>query len=149
MRMQPERQRTRILVVEDDPMIRELIVTRLELAGYQTFTAGDGFQGLTSLAEVRPAAMILDINMPRLDGFGVLRKMRETGAIARTPTMVLTARNQPDDVRTAISLGARDFLAKPFRDDQLLARVARLLRKVSAPAATPQPPTSSSTIVLD
>jgi two-component system OmpR family response regulator len=134
-------------VVEDDPMIRELIVTRLELGGYQTFTASDGFQGLTSLAEVRPAALILDINMPRLDGFGVLRKMAETGAIARTPTMVLTARNQPDDVRTAISLGARDFLAKPFRDEQLLARVARLLRKVSAPAAA-RPPAAPA-IVLD
>ena len=147
MRMQPERQRTRILVVEDDPMIRELIVTRLELAGYQTFTACDGFQGLASLAEVRPAAMILDINMPRLDGFGVLTKMRETGAITRIPTMVLTARNQPDDVRNAISLGARDFLSKPFRDEQLLARVARLLRKVSAPSAAPSPPAPPATFL--
>jgi DNA-binding response OmpR family regulator len=142
-----EPQRRRILVVEDDPMIRELIVTRLELAGYQTFVAGDGFQGLTSLAEVRPAALILDINMPRLDGFGVLRKMGETGAILRTPTMVLTARNQPDDVRTAISLGARDFLAKPFRDEQLLARVARLLRKLAEPAAAPHPPAQPATFL--
>lgn len=148
MLQRPERQRRRILVVEDDPMIRELIVTRLELGGYQTFVAADGFQGLASLAEVRPAAMILDINMPRLDGFGMLRKMRESGALARTPTMVLTARNQPDDVRTAISLGARDFLSKPFGDDQLLARVARLLRQASPPAPPPQPPTSSA-IVLD
>jgi two-component system OmpR family response regulator len=147
MLLRPERQSPRILVVEDDPMIRELIVTRLELGGYQTFTACDGFHGLASLAEVRPAAMILDINMPRLDGFGVLRKMRETGAIARTPTMVLTARNQPDDVRTAISLGARDFLSKPFRDEQLLARVARLLRKASPPPARRQPPPGSSVVV--
>lgn len=148
MLQRPERQRTRILVVEDDPMIRELIVTRLELGGYQTFSACDGFLGLASLTEVRPAAMILDINMPRLDGFGVLRKMRESGALARTPTMVLTARNQPDDVRTAISLGARDFLSKPFRDEQLLARVARLLRKASPAAAPPKPP-GPSAIVLD
>jgi DNA-binding response OmpR family regulator len=133
MRVEP--QRRRILVVEDDPMIRDLIVTRLELGGYQAFAACDGFQGLVSLADVRPAAMILDINMPRLDGFGVLRRMREVGAPLRVPTMVLTARNQPDDVRTAISLGARDFLAKPFRDEQLLARVGRLLRK--APAVAP------------
>ena len=79
-----EPQRRRILVVEDDPMIRELIATRLDLGGYQVFEAPDGFRGLASLAEVRPAAMILDINMPHLDGFGVLRKMRETGAILRT-----------------------------------------------------------------
>lgn len=139
MSLRPEPQRRRILVVEDDPMIRELITTRLELGGYQTFVASDGFQGLTSLAEVRPAAMILDINMPRLDGFGVLKRMRALGVAV--PTIVLTARNQPDDVRAAISLGARDFLAKPFRDEQLLARVARLLRK---PTAAPQPPAPPS-----
>jgi two-component system OmpR family response regulator len=132
---QREPLRRRILVVEDDPMIRELIATRLDLGGYQVFEAADGFQGLASLSEVRPAALILDINMPRLDGFGVLTKMRETGMT--TPTMVLTARNQPDDVRTAISLGARDFLAKPFRDEMLLSRVARLLRKTTAPAPEP------------
>ncbi len=144
MALRPEPQRRRILVVEDDPFIRELITSRLELGGYQTFVASDGLQGLTSLAEVRPAAMILDINMPELDGFGVLRKMRESGAIARTPTMVLTARNQPDDVRTAISLGARDFLSKPFRDDQLLARLARLLRKSPEATARPKSPAPPS-----
>ncbi|HEX5376956.1 MAG TPA: response regulator transcription factor [Phenylobacterium sp.] len=129
--MRAETRRPRILVVEDDPMIRDLIVTRLDLGGFETFTAVDGYDGLSRVNEVKPSALILDINMPRLDGFGMLRAMRQTGVLARTPTMVLTARNQSDDVKTAISLGARDFLAKPFRDEQLLARVARLLRKAS------------------
>ncbi|MEJ2817852.1 MULTISPECIES: response regulator [unclassified Caulobacter] len=122
--------RTRILIVEDDPIILDLITTRLDIAGYDTYFARDGFEGLKRLHELRPSALVLDINMPRLDGFGVLRKMRQEGL--NTPTMVLTARNQPDDVKQAITLGARDFLAKPFKDEQLLQRVGRLLRKAPA-----------------
>jgi len=119
--------RTRVLVVEDNPIILDLITTRLDIAGYDTYFARDGFEGLARLHELRPAGLVLDLNMPRLDGFGVLRKMRLEGL--NTPTMVLTARNQPDDVQQAISLGARDFLAQPFKDEQLLQRVGRLLRK--------------------
>ena len=129
--------RTRILVVEDDPIILDLITTRLDLAGYDTYFARDGMEGLRRLRELRPAGLVLDINMPRLDGFGLLKKMRQEGILEHTPTMVLTARNQPDDVRQAIALGARDFLAKPFRDDQLLSRMGRLLRR--APSRPPQP----------
>ena len=132
MHMNMQTTRHRVLVVEDDPMIRELILTRLDLGGYQTFSAVDGFLGLSALRDVRPAALLLDINMPRLDGFGVLRAMQADRAISHIPTMVLTARNNPEDVRTAIGLGARDFLSKPFKDEQLLARVARLMRQATA-----------------
>ena len=117
----------RVLVVEDEIMVRDLLVTRLTIAGYQIFEAGDGFEALLRIEDSRPDAMLLDVNMPRLDGFGTLKLMRNRGL--RTPTMVLTARNQPEDVKTAIGLGAKDFLTKPFREDQLLTRVARLLRK--------------------
>ena len=136
--------RTRILIVEDDPIILDLITTRLDIAGYDTYLARDGFEGLARLHELRPSALVLDLNMPRLDGFGLLRKMRLEGL--HTPTMVLTARNQPDDVQQAISLGARDFLAKPFKDEQLLQRVGRLLRKAptrsnkAPPQAEPRAP---------
>jgi two-component system OmpR family response regulator len=135
--------RTRILVVEDDPIILDLITTRLDLAGYDTYFARDGVEGLARLRELRPRAMVLDLNMPRLDGFGLLRKMTLEGLCV--PTMVLTARNQPDDVKQAIALGARDFLSKPFKDEQLLQRVGRLLRKArskpapSPPKADPEP----------
>jgi DNA-binding response OmpR family regulator len=139
--------RTRILVVEDDPIILDLITTRLDIAGYDTYFARDGFEGLKRLHELRPAGMVLDLNMPRLDGFGLLRKMRLEGL--NTPTMVLTARNQPDDVRQAITLGARDFLAKPFKDEQLLQRVGRLLRRAPArPAKAPPPIESQAPIQL-
>ncbi|MDP3747189.1 MAG: response regulator [Phenylobacterium sp.] len=136
----PDASRHRILVVEDEPMVLELITTRLQLAGYQTFYGRNGHEGLARLTEVRPNAMILDINMPRLDGFDVLRRMKETGQVLSVPVMVLSARNQADDVQTSIQLGARDFLAKPFNDDQLLARVARLVRRAPARPAPPPPP---------
>jgi CheY-like chemotaxis protein len=75
----PEVGRTRILVVEDDPIILDLITTRLDIAGYDTYFARDGFEGLKRLHELRPSALVLDLNMPRLDGFGLLRKMRLEG----------------------------------------------------------------------
>lgn len=147
--------RARVLIVEDDPIILDLITTRLDIAGYDTYFARDGFEGLKRLHELRPSALVLDLNMPRLDGFGLLRRMRQEGLA--TPTMVLTARNQPDDVKQAIALGARDFLAKPFKDEQLLQRVGRLMRKAPARPAkarskpqteTPQEPEGLPPVML-
>lgn len=129
-----EARRRRVLVVEDDPFLLELITTRLELAGFDTRPARDGGQALQRLTEFRPEAMVLDINMPVLDGFGVLNHMRAQGLTEKTPTMVLTARNSPEDVAKAIKLGARDYLSKPFKDEQLIARVGRLLAKARAAA---------------
>ena len=125
----------RVLVVEDDPFLLELITTRLELAGFDTRSARDGSKALERLTEFRPEAMVLDINMPVLDGFGVLMHMRAQGLTEKTPTMVLTARNSPEDVSKAIKLGARDYLSKPFKDEQLIARVGRLLVRNRAAAA--------------
>jgi len=117
-----------ILVVDDDPMMLELICTRLSLAGYRTIQGRDGHEGLDRLRDFKPDALVLDINMPRLDGFGVLRQMKTLGHLPGMPTMVLTARNQNTDVQEAIKLGALDFLTKPFEAQKLLSRVARLVR---------------------
>jgi len=124
----------RVMVVEDDPFLLELISTRLAIAGYEVRLAKDGRHALDNLADFRPDGMVLDINMPVIDGFGVLQHMKATGVIERTPTMVLTARNNAGDVQRAISLGARDYLSKPFKDDVLLARVARLFMKARSAA---------------
>lgn len=127
-----------ILIVDDDALIQELINIRLCQAGYRTERANDGQQALSRLRDHLPDAMILDLSMPRLDGFGVLEQMKRLGLLARVPTMVLTARNQAGEVMEAIQLGARDFLTKPFEDPMLLSRVARLVRKVpEAPAGPP------------
>ena len=127
--------KSRILVVDDDPMILELLVTRLELGGDQVVTARDGHEALKRVAESHPHAMIRDVNMPRLDGFGVLRHLKSMGRIAVLPVMVLTARYQASDVQEAVRLGAKDFLAKPFKDNQLVLRVERLLHSVAQPPA--------------
>jgi two-component system OmpR family response regulator len=118
----------KILIVEDDPSVRDLLTTRLELAGYRTRCANDGADGLKLAASYRPDAMVLDINMPRLDGFGVLSALAKRPG-ASLPVLVLTARNAEDDVRRCLHLGAKDYLAKPFDERQLLARVSRLLRR--------------------
>jgi DNA-binding response OmpR family regulator len=117
---------TRILVVEDDLGIRELIRTRLTLAGYDVHTARNGSEALSRIYALRPAAMILDINMPEVDGFQVLKHLQSEGR--RLPTLVLTARHAAEDVRLAVGLGAKDYLTKPFTETQLMARVSRLLR---------------------
>jgi two-component system OmpR family response regulator len=129
--MQPsERRARRVLVADDEPYVLELIVTRLSIAGFEVRAAKDGVLAVDSLTDFRPEALVLDINMPRLDGFGVLSHMRAQGLSDRVPTLVLTARNAAEDVAKAIQLGAKDYLSKPFRDDQLIARVGRLFNRV-------------------
>lgn len=119
----------RVLVVDDDAHIVELITTRLGIAGFETRSARHGGEAIQKLTDFRPEAMVLDINMPILDGFGVLAHMQAQGLSAKTPTMVLTARNNVGDVARAMQLGARDYLSKPFNDGQLLQRMGRLLAR--------------------
>lgn len=128
----------RVLVVDDDPMMLELITTRLDLAGYEAHGCGDGLQALNRLRDLKPAAMVLDINMPKMDGFAVLKRLREMGRLPGLPVMVLTARHEISDVHAAMSLGARDYLAKPFNDKQFLMRMVRLLRPAVTPPIAPR-----------
>jgi len=125
----PDPRAPRIFIAEDDESILELLVTRMRLAGYHTSQERDGLSALDAIKRAPPAACILDVNMPRLDGFQVLKRLRADPRTAHIPVLVLTARRAPDDIKTAIQLGATDYLSKPFNDEQLLARVARLLRK--------------------
>jgi DNA-binding response OmpR family regulator len=117
--------RRKILVVEDDDPIRELLFVRLDIAGYHVLTVCDGVEALERISSARPAAMVLDIGLPRLDGFAVLEALARHNLVL--PTLVLTARNKADDVERALGLGAWDFLAKPFHDQVLVSRVARML----------------------
>jgi two-component system OmpR family response regulator len=121
----------RIFVAEDDKLVLELIRTRLLLADYDVSFGRDGWEAVRGIRENPPTAILLDINMPKLDGFGVLEELRRHDNTASIPVMALTARNSPDDIQRAIKLGARDYLAKPFKDAQLLARVSRLVRTTS------------------
>jgi DNA-binding response OmpR family regulator len=139
MSFQPSGQRApRIFVAEDDPQILELVVTRLDLAGFETRFARNGWQAFEAIKLSRPNAVILDINMPGMDGFGVLRSMRGNKALAATPVMMLTARGALDDVKRALDGGANDYLTKPFDDQELILRVHRLVRPPRIMTPAPQ-----------
>jgi two-component system OmpR family response regulator len=129
------RSRPRIVVVEDDLAVLDLVTTRLEIAGYETRRARDGAAAVERLGEFRPSAMILDLNLPKLDGFGVLDILAHRPDLAKVPVLVLSARNSLSDIKLAIAMGASDFLTKPFETTRLLSRVARLLRRPPGPSA--------------
>jgi two-component system, OmpR family, response regulator MprA len=117
----------RILVVDDEPAVREAVDRALRLEGYDTELAGDGRAALEALAERAPDALVLDVLMPHVDGLEVCRRLRAAGD--RTPVLVLTARDAvPDRVR-GLDAGADDYLVKPFALEELLARLRALLRR--------------------
>jgi DNA-binding response OmpR family regulator len=116
----------KILVVDDDRELRELIGFVLGSAGYQVVQAGDGAEALRHHAAVRPDLVILDVNLPVLDGFEVCRRIRID---SDTPVMMLTVRGEEADQVRGLDLGADDYLAKPFSPRTLSARVRALLRR--------------------
>jgi CheY-like chemotaxis protein len=116
-----------VLVCDDDPLIRDLLRYRLAERGYRVELAADGAEGLARVAERRPDAVVLDAMMPRIDGFQVLRTLRENPDTRHIPVIFLTARRQERDVLEALRLGADDFINKPFIPEELLSRLSRLL----------------------
>lgn len=128
----------KILVVDDDPDLRDLIGYTLRRDGYFVIEAEDGMAALL-LAEVeRPDLVLLDVNLPRLDGFEVCRRLRAASATSGIPIVMLTVRGTEEDQVRGLDLGADDYLAKPFSPRTLLARVRALLRR-SGGAERPQP----------
>jgi DNA-binding response OmpR family regulator len=117
----------KIEVVDDDLELRHLIAFALRDAGYLIVEAGDGEDALKLFQQERPDLLILDVNMPRADGFEVLRRLRDSGA--RVPVMMLTVRAAEEDQVRGLDLGADDYLPKPFSPRTLLARVRALLRR--------------------
>lgn len=127
----------KILVVEDDPDVRELLKIRLEVAGYQVFCARDGHRALDLIAAMIADVVILDIGLPLLSGIEVLKSLRTQKRYDKTPVMMLTARHSQADVQKSLLNGAQDYLTKPFDHMVLLARIARLLEgKTRKPAQT-------------
>jgi two-component system, OmpR family, response regulator MprA len=129
-------QPSRILIVDDEPAVREALRRSLAFEGYGTETAVDGFDALEKVASYHPELVILDVLMPRMDGLTAARRMRATGLTL--PVLMLTARDTVGDRVTGLDAGADDYLVKPFELDELLARVRALLRRSSyaAPAAS-------------
>jgi DNA-binding response OmpR family regulator len=136
----------KILVVDDDIELSGLVAFALKQAGYFVLQASDGVQGLQVVAVERPDLVVLDVNMPRLNGFEVLERMRAESASVDTPVIMLTVRSSEEDQVKALDLGADDYLTKPFSPRTLLARVRALLRRAGVEKPSP---ISSGDLVLD
>ena len=121
---------SRILVVDDEPAVNELICDALHLAGFETYSAEHGMDALRILREQRIDLAIIDVNMPIMSGYDLLERMRASGL--QTPVIILTARQEREDPRTSFGLGADDFVRKPFGIEELTLRVRAILRRASA-----------------
>jgi two-component system response regulator MprA len=121
-----------ILVVDDEPAVRDSLDRALRLEGYKVELAADGAEALAALGNQSPDAIVLDLMMPRVDGLEVCRRMRAAGD--RTPVLVLTARDGVSDRVKGLDAGADDYLVKPFALDELFARLRALLRRSGASA---------------
>jgi two-component system response regulator MtrA len=125
-----------ILLVDDQEEIREPVRRRLEVEGYRVRTASDGMEALEAFAVARPAAVVLDVSMPRLDGLAVCRRIRAESSV---PILMLSAKAEESDMIVGLELGADDYLTKPFKLNVLLARIRALLRRaVPEPSRSPE-----------
>ena len=125
---------SRILIIEDELAMRTALADVLETEGYRVLTASDGEAGLDRAFKESPDLVLLDIMMPKLDGFAVCAELRRRGR--SEPILMLTAKGQVEDRVTGLDVGADDYLVKPFSTDELLARVRALLRRTQHGAKT-------------
>ena len=116
----------KVLIVDDEPAVLELVRRNLEKGGYRVVTASDGQEGMRALYAERPDLVILDVRMPGLDGWQVCQRIRDMSDV---PIIMLTARREEADIIKGLDLGADDYLTKPFRKGELLARVNAVLRR--------------------
>ena len=117
----------RLLVVDDEPNILELLAASLRFAGFEVHTAANGTQALARAASMAPDLVVLDVMMPGLDGFEVVRRMRQDGI--HSPVLFLTARDAVEDRITGLTLGADDYVTKPFSLGEVVARIRAILRR--------------------
>lgn len=127
-----------MLVVDDETNIVELLAVSLKFQGFEVHTANSGAAALDRARDVRPDAVILDVMMPGMDGFGVLRRMRADGVDA--PALFLTARDSVSDKVTGLSLGADDYVTKPFSLEEVVARLRVILRRAGKDAEEERSP---------
>src|SRR3954470_15842599 len=123
----------RLLVVDDEPSIRELLTASLRFAGFEVLSAADGAEALKLAEQHRPDLVVLDIMLPDLDGFTVTRKLRERGR--DVPVVFLTARDDTSDKVTGLTVGGDDYVTKPFSLEEVVARIRAVLRRTGVSGA--------------
>lgn len=117
-----------ILLVDDEPDLVQLVSVRLQAAGYQVITASDGQQALDAVKQTRPDLIILDLMLPKVDGYKVCRLLKFDDRYKKIPILVFTARAQDGDIRLATECGADAYLTKPFEAQTLLSKLRDLMR---------------------
>jgi DNA-binding response OmpR family regulator len=136
-----------ILLVDDEPSITQLARMYLEREGYRVHEAGDGESALEAVAQHKPALLVLDVMLPRLDGFDVCRRLRSAGD--QVPIIMLTARDEDIDKILGLELGADDYLTKPFNPRELTARVKAILRRSEPKKTTDTSPLHRGDLMVD
>ena len=137
----------RLLVVEDEPSICELLAASLRYAGFQVVTAAAGTEAVEKAGRHRPDLIVLDIMLPDMDGFDVVRRLRSGGA--HTPVVFLTARDATDDKIRGLTLGGDDYVTKPFSLEEVIARIRAVLRRTRGDAREPSPRLKFADLELD
>lgn len=128
----------KILIVDDEENIVELIKFNLELKGYEVYSAYDGMEGLKMAKDIKPSLILLDLMLPILDGTKVCEKIREDEEIKETPIIMLTAKNMEKDKIIGLELGADDYITKPFSVKELMARIKAVSRRYSSSDKMPE-----------
>ena len=121
--------RERILVIEDEADLREVLAYNLSREGFQVDAAGDGARGLSKAEERRPDLILLDLMLPDMDGLEVCRRLRQDRELSDTPIIMVTAKGEGTDIVVGLGVGADDYLCKPFSIQELVARVRAVLRR--------------------
>ena len=115
------------MIVDDEPGVRALLNDTLRIAGFETIEASDGMSALTLLRTNKPALMVIDINMPLMDGFELVERIRSNNDL--TPVLMLTAREDKGDITRGLKIGADDYVIKPFGIEELILRIKAILRR--------------------
>jgi len=129
-----ETEKTKVLIVDDDPNLRLLATASLKRDGYEIYEAANGLEGLKRFHEIAPDIVVLDLNMPVLDGIEMLKQLRSSNRGPDTPVLILTAEGDESNTARAFDAGATDYLAKPFTPPQLSARIRACLGRIRAVA---------------
>jgi two-component system phosphate regulon response regulator PhoB len=128
----------KILIVDDEPAIREMVGFALQRAGFDTLDAADGRQAMNAIADKAPALILLDWMLPDISGVDLARRLKRDDVTSRIPVIMLTARSEENDKIRGLEVGADDYVTKPFSPRELLARIQAVLRR-TAPAAEDLP----------
>ena len=128
--MQSQNPEARLLVVDDEPNIRELLSTSLRYAGFEVTAAANGREALDAAEEFQPDLAVLDVMLPDMDGFTVTRRLRSAGR--HFPVVFLTARDGTEDKITGLTVGGDDYVTKPFSLDEVVARIRAVLRRTAS-----------------